>query len=110
MKKLQTKYASSPTLEGIKKQIAKFYGGEEKTLRQTEPGVFAVESASGKVLSTVVLETKRGFFFGIPDPEIKKDPWGPSGWLVPPESAPAPVICSPPYRSQMATQGSRGRI
>lgn len=65
MKKLETKFAPSPTLEGIKKAIARFYGGEEKTVTLKEPGLYEITSpVTGKVLSTVVVEDKRGFYFG----------------------------------------------
>lgn len=64
--KLTTTYASSPTREGILAHITRFYCGESKTLQPTLlPGLFAIISPSGRTLSTVVLETKRGFYFGL---------------------------------------------
>lgn len=65
--KLIVTYATSPTMEGILAQITRFYCGESKTLQPIplRPGLFSVISASGRVLSTVVLETKRGFAFGF---------------------------------------------
>lgn len=56
--------ATSPTQEGIEKSIAKFYGGEAKTLVPTGAGEFALESpATGKRLSTKVVQTSKGFYF-----------------------------------------------
>ena len=64
------KLASSPTREGIQKSIAKFYAGENKRLTPTGvPNHYAVESENGKVLSTNVVETTKGFYFGaLPKP------------------------------------------
>ena len=60
-----TKEASSPTLDGILKHISRYYGGEEKTLEPTEdPSVLRVYSKSGKMLSTLVIQTTRGYYFG----------------------------------------------
>ncbi len=76
--KLTTVYASSPTREGIEKAIAKFYCGEKKelkfrniTTRRTRSDVpssetqYDVLGKDGIPLSTTVIETKRGFYFGV---------------------------------------------
>lgn len=58
------KLASSPTLDGIKASISRYYAGEEKELRPDKEG-FAVHSVSdGRKLSTEVIQTTRGFYFG----------------------------------------------
>jgi hypothetical protein len=62
------KLASSPTLEGLKKHISAYYGGESKTL-VTRDGtanqwdVFS-STVAGKACGTMAVETSRGFFFG----------------------------------------------
>ena len=55
------KLATAPTREGIEKQIAKFYGGESKTLVPIEgrAGYYAVGNTG-----TVVVEVARGWGFG----------------------------------------------
>lgn len=59
------KLASSPTFEGILKQIAKFYGGEEKNLAATGENRWTIHNkADNRQLSTRVIQTKRGFYFG----------------------------------------------
>lgn len=62
--------ASNSNLEGLKKQIATFYGGEEKELQPIadRPGYWSVHSMMDKRrLSTLVLQTSRGFYFGWED-------------------------------------------
>lgn len=83
------KYASAPTMEGIKKQIQSFYHGETKAVEPMEgrPGYYAVKSEmNGRVLSTVVVETKRGFYFGvdstIPETAAKAKPVEPPAKAV----------------------------
>lgn len=62
-------YASSPTEERIRRYIADFYGGEHKDLHPTDkPGHFSVSTAAGRVLSTVVIRTRTGFYFGSLNP------------------------------------------
>ena len=59
------KLATSPTREGIENVIAKFYGGERKTLVPIEgrDGYYNVVGGKG-VLGPIVVETTRGFAFG----------------------------------------------
>ncbi len=63
------KLATAPTREGIERHIANFYGGETGTQLSPmpdRPGWFALISATGKTLTPVVIETPRGFYFGVP--------------------------------------------
>lgn len=59
-----TKLASSPTLDGIKKNICRFYCSDEAPIMTDNGTGFALSWPSGKVLSTQVVQTVRGFFFG----------------------------------------------
>lgn len=62
--KSHQKLSSSPTLEGLKKHIAKYYAGEEKELRPAEPGRWTIHSTTtGRQLSTLAIQTRRGFYF-----------------------------------------------
>ena len=62
--KLSTKYATAPTIQGINKSIAKFYGGSEKELRSVENGVWTVHNRDGKQLSTMVIVVRGRYCFG----------------------------------------------
>ena len=60
-----TKYASSPTKEGILKAIESFYCGPKKTMVRTHDGYYQLYSGEkGQVLPLIVIETSRGFYFG----------------------------------------------
>jgi hypothetical protein len=60
------KIATAPTREGIEKQIAKYYGGESKTLVPIEgrAGYYAVAGGRGVIDGVVVVEVARGWGFG----------------------------------------------
>lgn len=62
-----TKYASAPSLSEISKSIAKFYGGEEKEIREKCNGEYTVHSKKdGRTLSTMVLASNGRYYFGTP--------------------------------------------
>lgn len=58
------KEAQSPTMEGIKKSVLAYYGGEEKRWEKTETGFDLYSVKRGTKLSCFVIETPRGFYFG----------------------------------------------
>lgn len=57
------KLATSGTLEGIKKLIAEFYGGESKELVEVSPGLFHIYSGTKGPLSTQVRQERKRFIF-----------------------------------------------
>lgn len=60
-----TKYASSPTLEGITKLVNEFYCSDSYSLIPAEePGHYRIQRGDGKLLFSLVVETKKGFYFG----------------------------------------------
>lgn len=58
------KLASSPTLDGIKASVTRYYAGEEKELRPDSEGFTVHSMTDGRKLSTAVVQTTRGFYFG----------------------------------------------
>jgi hypothetical protein len=61
-----TKLASAPTLERLTQSMTRYFCGEEKELRKADgQDVYTVHSQKdGRQLSTQVVETTRGFYFG----------------------------------------------
>lgn len=58
------KLASSPTFEGIKQAVAKFYVGERELVPAPDD-TWSIHGKDGQPLTPVVIETKRGFYFGV---------------------------------------------
>lgn len=57
------KEAQSPDLDRLKASIRAYFGGEEKEFRKDADG-YTLHRKDGRELSTRVIETPRGFYFG----------------------------------------------